>query len=230
MQTLLLSRDKNSSLCPNKLQGKKTNIPITYSYAKNPTNKRIFDFLFASGVAILLLSWILPIIGVLIKLESRGPVFFKQKRTGKDGKPFMLIKLRSMRMNLDADSKQATKGDRRITMIGAFIRKTSIDELPQFLNVLAGHMSVVGPRPHMIRHTEEYSQAIHNFMDRHVVAPGITGLAQVSGLRGEIMEIQDMEKRVKVDIHYLRNRSFRLDLMIIFRTVAQVFIGNAKVF
>ena len=195
-----------------------------------PLPKRIFDYAFAILVVALLLSWLVPLIAVLIKLESRGPVFFKQLRTGKNGKPFYCLKFRSMRVSAEADHRQACRGDNRITKLGAFLRKTSLDELPQFLNVLRGEMSIVGPRPHMLRHTEDYSKVIHNFMDRHLIMPGITGLAQVSGFRGETKEMIAMTKRVDADIHYLKNWSFSLDLKIVFMTVFQVCRNNENVF
>lgn len=192
--------------------------------------KRAFDMVFASLVVLLLLSWFVPLIALLIKLESRGPVFFRQLRTGKNGSPFYCFKFRSMYVNTDADSRQASRGDSRITKVGAFMRKTSIDELPQFLNVLRGEMSVVGPRPHMLRHTEDYSKTIHNFMDRHRVMPGITGLAQVTGYRGEIIEVDAMVGRVNADIHYVRNWSFWLDVKIVVRTVVQALRGSENAF
>ena len=184
--------------------------------------KRIFDIVFAGLVAILLLSWLVPLIALCIKLDSHGPVFFRQLRTGKNGKPFYCLKFRSMRTSADADRTQASRYDSRITRIGGFLRKTSLDELPQFFNVLKGEMSVVGPRPHMLRHTEDYAQVIDNFMDRHLVMPGITGLAQVSGYRGETKEVRAMVNRVRADIRYLRNWSFLLDLKIVLLTVWQV--------
>ncbi|MBO0356959.1 exopolysaccharide biosynthesis polyprenyl glycosylphosphotransferase [Hymenobacter sp. BT186] len=184
--------------------------------------KRIFDVVFAGLVAILLLSWLVPLIALCIKLDSRGPVFFRQLRTGKHGKPFYCLKFRSMRTSADADRTQASRHDSRITRLGAFLRKTSLDELPQFFNVLKGEMSVVGPRPHMLRHTEDYAQVIDNFMDRHLIMPGITGLAQVSGYRGETKEVRAMVDRVRADIRYLRNWSFLLDLKIVLLTIWQV--------
>lgn len=192
--------------------------------------KRIFDFFFASLVIVFLLSWLMPLIALVIKLESRGPVLFKQLRTGKNGLPFYCLKFRSMRVNADSDSKQASKGDSRITKFGAFLRKSSLDELPQFFNVLRGEMSVVGPRPHMLSHTEYYSNAIDNFMERHIVMPGITGLAQISGYRGETKEVESMAKRVDADIKYLYNWSFLLDVKIVFLTVTQVFKSNENAF
>lgn len=192
--------------------------------------KRTFDICFAVLVMLLLLSWVLPLIAFFIKLESEGPVFFKQQRTGKHGLPFYCIKFRSMHINADSDSRQASRVDSRITRVGAFLRKTSLDELPQFLNVLRGEMSVVGPRPHMIQHTEYYSQIIADFMLRHAIAPGITGLAQVAGHRGETKELKAMDQRVKADIHYLQNWSFLLDVKIILLTVRQVIIGDENAF
>lgn len=196
----------------------------------NDVVKRAFDLCFATLVVILLLSWLVPLIALLIKLDSQGPVFFKQLRTGKGGKPFYCLKFRSMRINADADSRQASRDDNRITKLGAFMRKTSIDELPQFINVLRGEMSVVGPRPHMLRHTEDYSRVIANFMERHLVTPGITGWAQVEGHRGETKETEAMEKRVNADIHYIRNWSFLLDLKIVALTVRQAIRGNENAF
>ncbi|UOG72764.1 exopolysaccharide biosynthesis polyprenyl glycosylphosphotransferase [Hymenobacter tibetensis] len=205
----------------------------TSTQAKSSVNavvKRAFDLFFASLVVVLLLSWLVPLIALLIKADSRGPVFFKQLRTGKGGKPFYCLKFRSMRINADADHKQASRNDSRITKLGAFMRKTSIDELPQFINVLRGEMSVVGPRPHMLRHTEDYSRVIANFMERHQVTPGITGWAQVEGHRGETKETAAMEKRVNADIHYIRNWSFLLDLKIVALTVRQAVRGNENAF
>lgn len=198
--------------------------------ASNATVKRVFDIVFALLVTLLLLSWLVPLIAALIKLDSRGPIFFKQLRTGKNGVPFYCFKFRSMYINSDADHKQASRNDSRITKIGAFMRKTSIDELPQFINVLRGEMSVVGPRPHMLQHTEVYSSTIHNFMVRHAVSPGITGLAQVTGHRGETKETEAMIKRVNADIHYLQNWSFSLDMKIVWITVYQAVKGSENAF
>ena len=192
--------------------------------------KRAFDVVFAGFVFFFLLSWLIPLISIIIKLDTKGPTFFKQLRTGKNGRSFYCLKFRSMAINDEADSKQACKSDPRVTKVGAFLRKTSIDELPQFINVLMGEMSVVGPRPHMLRHTEHYAQAIHNFMDRHLGMPGITGLAQVSGLRGETKELDAMAQRVNADLHYLRNRSFWLDVKIVWLTIVQIFKINQNAF
>jgi putative colanic acid biosynthesis UDP-glucose lipid carrier transferase len=192
--------------------------------------KRVFDIVFAALVTLLLLSWFIPLVALFIKLESKGPVFFKQLRTGKKGQAFYCLKFRSMTVNADADTKQASKGDSRVTKVGAFLRKTSLDELPQFINVLKGEMSIVGPRPHMLQHTEHYSKSIHNFMDRHLIMPGITGLAQVSGHRGETKELEAMAKRVNADIHYIHNMSASMDIKIIMLTVWQVFRRNENAF
>lgn len=194
------------------------------------STKRVFDVIFALLVVALLLSWLIPLVAFIIKLESRGPVFFKQLRTGKNNEPFYCFKFRSMHVNDEANHRQASRGDARITRVGAIIRKTNIDELPQFLNVLRGEMSIVGPRPHMLKHTEEYAQVVNNFMQRHTVTPGITGLAQVRGFRGETKEVIAMAKRVKVDIWYIKNWSLLLDLKIVVMTVLQALKGHDNAF
>jgi len=192
--------------------------------------KRIFDIVFSSLVIVFILSWLFPIIYFLIKMESSGPVFFVQTRSGLNNVPFNCYKFRSMRVNKDSDTVQATKGDSRITKIGAFLRKTSLDELPQFFNVLLGNMSVVGPRPHMLSHTEQYSQLIDQFMVRHFIKPGITGWAQVTGYRGETKLVEEMLGRVEADVWYMENWSFALDLKIIFMTVFKSVYGDAKAY
>ncbi|RZA01942.1 MAG: undecaprenyl-phosphate glucose phosphotransferase [Sphingobacteriaceae bacterium] len=192
--------------------------------------KRLFDIVFSLFVIIFIISWLFPILAILIKLESKGPVFFVQKRSGKNNIPFKCYKFRSMRVNLDADRKQAVKGDKRITKIGAFIRRTSLDEFPQFFNVLIGNMSVVGPRPHMLTHTQEYSQLIDKFMVRHFLKPGITGWAQTNGLRGETTTTDHILQRVEADVWYLENWSFLLDLKIIFLTFWNVVKGDDNAF
>jgi lipopolysaccharide/colanic/teichoic acid biosynthesis glycosyltransferase len=165
------------------------------------------------------MSWLYPIIGILIKLSSKGPVLFTQKRTGINKNVFNCYKFRSMRPNEDADKKQATGNDPRITRIGRFLRKTNLDEFPQFINVFKGEMSVVGPRPHMLAHTEKYSALIDEYLVRHYVKPGITGWAQVNGYRGETDELWKMEKRVEFDKEYLMTWSFEKDFVIVWRTV-----------
>ena len=200
---------------------------------ENMTNKvfkRLFDVVFSIMVIVFIMSWLVPILAFLIKSGSEGPVFFKQIRSGKDNEPFRCWKFRSMRMNTDSDSKQASKDDSRITRLGAFLRKTSLDELPQFFNVLKGEMSIVGPRPHMIQHTSEYSKLIEEFMVRHLVLPGITGWAQVCGFRGETSEDGAMENRVAADIWYLENWSMLLDLKIAFLTFWQVLRGHKNAY
>ncbi|MDO7137086.1 undecaprenyl-phosphate glucose phosphotransferase [Algibacter lectus] len=192
--------------------------------------KRVFDILFASCIIVFVLSWLTPIIAILIKLESKGPVFFKQSRNGFNYNEFDCYKFRSMTPNEDAHLHQATKGDMRITKMGAFIRKTSIDELPQFFNVLFGDMSVVGPRPHMVSHTNLYARKVDKFMVRHFVKPGITGLAQVSGMRGEIEEDKDIINRVKYDIFYIENWSLLLDIKIVIQTFVNAIKGEEKAY
>ncbi len=196
----------------------------------NEVIKRAFDFGFSLFVVVFVLSWLVPVIGFIIKLDSKGPVFFKQLRSGKDNKPFYCYKFRSMTVNSAADNLQATKGDARITRVGTFLRKTSLDELPQFFNVLLGDMSVVGPRPHMLKHTQDYSLLIGNFMVRHFLTPGITGWAQVSGHRGETKETTAMSKRVEADLWYLENWTLFLDLKIIFLTIWNSLKGDEKAF
>lgn len=192
--------------------------------------KRLFDILFASFIIVFILSWLTPILAILIKLESKGPVFFKQSRNGFNYKEFDCYKFRSMTPNKEAHLYQVTKGDQRITKIGVFLRKTSIDELPQFFNVLFGDMSVVGPRPHMVSHTNMYAQRIDKFMVRHFVKPGITGMAQVSGYRGEVETDKDIINRVKYDIFYVENWSLLLDIKIIIQTFINVLKGEEKAY
>ena len=196
----------------------------------NTILKRTFDIVFSLVVIIFLLSWITPIIGLIIKIESRGPVFFKQTRNGIKFREFTCYKFRSMIENNDADIQQATKNDKRVTKIGKILRKTSLDELPQFFNVLIGNMSVVGPRPHMIKENERYSKSVDKFMVRHFVKPGITGLAQVKGFRGEIETDEDIINRVKYDIYYLENWSLILDLNIVFLTTINFLTGQKKAY
>jgi len=192
--------------------------------------KRITDILVSIIVIVFIMSWLVPLIGILIKMESKGAVFFKQKRSGINNNHFMCYKFRSMKQNDEADLVQMTKGDMRVTKIGKFIRKTSIDELPQFFNVLLGDMSVVGPRPHMVSHTKMYADSVDRFMVRHFVKPGITGMAQVKGYRGEIEIKRDIINRVKYDIFYIENWSILLDAKIVFLTVFNIFKGEEKAY
>jgi putative colanic acid biosynthesis UDP-glucose lipid carrier transferase len=208
-------------------------VPIRVEPLEDMVNravKRLFDMVFASLVIVFILSWLFPIIYFLIKMESPGPVFFIQTRSGLNNIPFNCFKFRSMRINKDSDSVQATKGDSRITKLGAFLRKTSLDELPQFFNVLMGNMSVVGPRPHMLSHTEQYSQLIDQFMVRHFIKPGITGWAQVTGYRGETKTVDAMLGRVEADVWYMENWSFMLDLKIILMTVFKSVYGDKQAY
>lgn len=204
------------------------NIPLEDSV--NYFIKRSFDILFSSFVIIFLLSWLTPIIAILIKMETKGPIFFKQSRNGFNYKEFDCYKFRSMNPNKDAHLYQATRGDQRVTKLGKFMRKTSIDELPQFFNVLFGDMSVVGPRPHMVSHTNMYAKKIDKFMVRHFVKPGITGLAQISGFRGEVETDKDIIGRVKYDIFYIENWSLLLDLKIITKTFLNTIKGEEKAY
>ena len=191
--------------------------------------KRFFDLLFSSVMLVLFPLWLLPI-SLAVKVSSPGPVFFKQKRTGFKGKEFTCYKFRTMKVNKESDSVQATKGDSRVTKLGRFLRRTSLDELPQFINVFLGDMSVVGPRPHMIKHTEDYSKMIDRYMVRHMVKPGLTGWAQVNGYRGETKELWQMEKRVEYDVWYIENWNFWLDIKIIFLTVFNAIKGEKNAF
>jgi len=204
------------------------NIPL--DQISNKIIKRSFDIIFSLLVIIGLLSWLIPILAILIKLESKGSVFFKQRRNGLNYKEFYCYKFRSMELNEIADLYQVSKNDPRITKVGKFIRKTSIDELPQFFNVLLGDMSVVGPRPHMVSHTEMYARRIDKFMVRHFIKPGITGLAQTKGFRGEVETDKDIIYRVKFDIFYLENWSLLLDIKIIFLTVYNAIKGEEKAY
>ena len=196
--------------------------PNPLSEFPNRTVKRIFD-LVVSSVFLLFFPIIYIPVAIAVKLSSPGPVFFKQMRTGYRGKSFYCYKFRSMRQNAQSDALQASKTDPRKTCVGNFLRKTSIDELPQFINVWKGDMSIVGPRPHMLKHTQEYSQLIDKYMLRHTIKPGITGWAQVNGCRGETKELWQMEKRISMDVWYAENWNFMLDLRIIFKTIISLF-------
>lgn len=196
----------------------------------NKRLKRFFDIVFSLFIIVFLLSWLTPVLALIIRLESKGPTFFKQKRNGLNYEEFYCYKFRSMHLNPIADLEQVQKNDPRITRIGKFIRKTSIDELPQFFNVLLGDMSVVGPRPHMVSHTEMYAKSVDKFMVRHFIKPGITGLAQTNGFRGEVETEKDIINRVKYDIFYLENWSLLLDIKIIFATVINAIKGEKKAY
>ena len=195
----------------------------------NRAAKRAFDITVSAIICLCLLPF-LPIIAIIIKLQSPGPIFFKQARTGLSGKTFECYKFRSMHVNKDADKAQATKDDPRKFAFGNFMRKTNIDEFPQFFNVLKGDMSIVGPRPHMLHHTEIYGKIIDKYMVRHFSKPGITGWAQVTGYRGETKELWQMEERIKRDIWYIENWSFWLDIRIIYLTAKSIFIPDKNAY
>ncbi|MDM7314487.1 exopolysaccharide biosynthesis polyprenyl glycosylphosphotransferase, partial [Klebsiella pneumoniae] len=192
----------------------------------NMVFKRVEDVFF-SIIILFLISPVLAVIALLIKLTSPGPILFKQIRYGMDGKAIKVWKFRSMKvMENDDRVIQATKNDTRVTKVGGFLRKTSLDELPQFINVLFGSMSIVGPRPHAVAHNEQYRKLIQGYMLRHKVKPGITGLAQVNGWRGETDTLDKMEKRIEYDLEYIRTWNIVLDIKIIFLTVFKGFIGK----
>ena len=192
--------------------------------------KRFFDIIFSLIVIGLILSWLVPLIATLIKSTSKGPVFFVQRRSGLDNKEFNCFKFRTMAVNNDSDSRQASKTDSRITPLGRFLRKTSLDEMPQFFNVLLGDMSVVGPRPHMLKHTSMYSNIIEGYMVRQLVLPGITGAAQANGYRGETKVLFDMEQRVKYDVWYIENWSLFLDMKLIVLTIINMIKGQKNAY
>lgn len=192
--------------------------------------KRTFDLVVSSLVIILVLSWLIPIVSLLIKLESKGPVFFKQLRSGRDNNSFICLKFRSMQLNSASDISQTTKNDKRVTKLGAFLRKTNLDEFPQFLNVFMGDMSVVGPRPHMLVHTEQYSGQVNHYMVRLYLKPGVTGWAQVKGYRGEIKNIELMKNRVEHDIWYMENWSLLFDIKIMFLTLKNIIAGDENAY
>ena len=181
--------------------------------------KRFFDVVFSICFLVLVFSWLLPLMALIIKLSSKGPVFFIQKRTGINNEIFNCIKFRSMKVNGQCDTHQATKEDYRITRIGRFMRATNIDEMPQFINVLMGSMSVVGPRPHMLKHTKDYALKVTSYMIRHYIKPGLTGWAQVNGYRGITDQAWKMEKRVEFDLQYIENWSLAWDFKIVLRTM-----------
>lgn len=192
--------------------------------------KRGFDIIFSLFAILFILSWLIPVIALIIKLTSKGPVFFIQRRSGFMRNTFEVIKFRTMYLNEKANELQATRNDTRITPVGKFLRKYNLDELPQFINVFLGQMSVIGPRPHMLKHTHEYSKIIDKFMVRHLIKPGITGWAQVNGYRGETKNYESMEDRVKADVWYIENWSFALDIKIIIMTIVNMIRGEENAF
>jgi putative colanic acid biosynthesis UDP-glucose lipid carrier transferase len=212
------------------------NVPVLYmredplAQVDNRFFKRAFDVIVSLLFMIPFWLIIYPLVALITKLTSPGPVFFKQQRNGLGGKVFYCYKFRSMRVNADSDRLQATANDPRKTKFGEFLRHTSIDELPQFINVLKGEMSIVGPRPHMVKHTQEYSALIDKYMVRHWVKPGITGWAQVNGARGETKRLSQMEDRIVKDVWYIEHWSFWLDLKIIFLTVYNALRGDKQAY
>lgn len=216
--------DKSKSVC----SAGYGNIPL--DKVGNRIIKRIFDVVFA----LIFLCTVFPFIFILVSLVTTctmpGRIFFAQKRTGLAGKTFYCFKFRSMKKNTEADRVQATRNDCRVTRWGAILRKTNLDETPQFINVLIGNMSIVGPRPHMLKHTEMYSGLINEYMQRHEVKPGITGWSQINGFRGETRRLSDMVNRVKYDIWYIKNWRFSLDLYIVAKTVSNILRGERNAY
>ncbi len=208
-------------------------LSVNKSPLTKPVNrliKRTFDIIFSGLVIVTILWWLIPLFGLIIKLESKGPILFKQIRNGINYQPFYCYKFRSMRPNKLADFKQVSKNDPRVTKFGYFLRRTSLDELPQFLNVFKGDMSVVGPRPHMVKENERFLKRVDKFMSRHYVKPGITGLAQVKGYRGEVKTDRDIINRVKYDLFYIENWTFWLDIKIILFTIFNLLRGEDKAY
>ena len=200
------------------------------SIPENRLLKRTFDIVVSGLFLVTLFPIVLILVALITKITMPGPIFFRQKRTGYNGKEFYCIKFRSMKVNSQADTLQATKNDPRKTKWGDIMRKTNIDELPQFVNVFIGDMSIVGPRPHMLKHTDEYSKLIDMYMVRHYIKPGVTGWSQVTGFRGETKELYQMEGRVKGDIWYMEHWNLWLDIYIIYKTVANVLIGDKEAY
>ncbi|MFN5133907.1 MAG: sugar transferase [Chitinophagaceae bacterium] len=213
----------------NSANGKKNKVPaisltsLVRERSGFTVGKRILDILVASVLILTVLSWLIPIVSILILIDSRSPVFFRQRRVGRFGIPFYCLKFRTMYKNIEADYKQATDDDPRITRLGHFLRKTNIDELPQLFNVLMGHMSIVGPRPHMYKDCRDFNAVVKNYKLRTLVKPGITGLAQIKGFRGPTDTELSITQRFKWDLFYIKKASLLLDAAIIATTAAQTF-------
>lgn len=201
-----------------------------FTHSSKLLMKRAFDLTFAIGVLLLVCTWLFPLIALAIKATSPGPVFFKQRRHGKDNVPFNCLKFRTMIASKDADIRQAIKNDERITKVGRILRATSLDELPQLINVVRGEMSIVGPRPHAVPMNEVFAQEIHNYMFRHAVKPGITGLAQAKGYRGETKNFHDIYARYKLDMFYVKNWCLYFDSKIILETIYALFCKNERAY
>ncbi|CAM4360303.1 putative colanic acid biosysnthesis UDP-glucose lipid carrier transferase [Pedobacter westerhofensis] len=204
--------------------------PMEYQTAQ--IKKRVFDVIMSLAISVMLLSWLLPILAIIIKLDSPGPVFFTQKRSGKNNKEFSCLKLRSLKAHNNADGAvaQVTKNDNRTTRVGRFLRKSNLDELPQFLNVLMGQMSIVGSRPHMLKHTEDFSSMENEYMVRHLSKPGVTGWAQINGHRGEIKQPGQLRQRLEHDIWYIENWNIWLDIKIVMMTVYVTIKGDKNAY
>lgn len=192
-------------------------------------SKRIVDIIFSLIIILGILSWLMPILGILIKLDSRGPIFFRQKRTGFRGKTFNCFKLRSMQVNKSANDLQASLNDPRITRMGRFLRVSNLDELPQFVNVLLGDMSIVGPRPHMIKDSEYFADFFPGYYNRYLVKPGITGLAQINGFRGPTPNIRAIYKRLQWDLYYVEHATTGMDIRIILLTALETIREALKI-
>jgi putative colanic acid biosynthesis UDP-glucose lipid carrier transferase len=187
--------------------------------------KRLFDIFFSLLFIVFILSWLVPLIGLVILVDTKGPVFFRQKRIGKNGRSFHCLKFRTMKLNEEADEKQAEENDDRITRVGKFLRKTNVDEFPQFINVFLGQMSIIGPRPHMITDCVRFSFVIPAYDFRTLVRPGITGLAQIKGYHGQTIDYESIFIRYHWDSEYVRNASFWLDLRILFLTMLECVVN-----
>ncbi len=207
-----------------KINNKTIEYPLDKSF--NIVLKRLIDIVLSLLVVVFVLSWLIPLLAIIIKLTSKGSVFFVQARTGYNNQTFYCWKLRSMVRNQEANQKQAALNDMRITFAGKYLRKYSLDELPQFYNVLKGDMSIVGPRPHMLFHTMEFSKEVISYNARHAVKPGITGLAQVLGYRGEITEKRSLHNRVRLDMFYMKKWSILFDFIIILKTLKLLVLGE----
>ncbi|MCC5939704.1 MAG: sugar transferase [Lunatimonas sp.] len=200
------------------------------SDSKKVFAKRVLDLAISSFTIVFVMSWLFPLVAIAIKATSKGPILFKQQRHGLNNKPFFCYKFRTMVVNKEADIKQATKGDSRVTVVGRFLRMSSIDELPQIFNVLKGEMAIVGPRPHAVPMNMEFAREIDNFMSRHNVKPGITGLAQSKGFRGEIRNFNDIYFRYRLDEFYVRKWCLLFDLKIIWTTIKLLVLGNENAY
>ena len=191
--------------------------------------KRTIDILFSLVITVTILSWLLPLLAILIKLDSRGPVFFRQKRTGYKGRTFNCFKLRTMQVNKNANDLQASLNDPRITRMGKFLRISNLDELPQFINVLIGDMSIVGPRPHMLKDSQSFSELFPGYYSRYLMAPGITGLAQINGFRGPTPNVRSVYKRLQWDLYYVEHATIGMDVKIILLTALETIREALKI-